>query len=48
MYILGTQRVVRCCWAGIAAGWHLSVLVIGIGVSFVVVVVTVAVPVVVV
>lgn len=47
MYILGTQRIVRCCWAGIAAGWHLSVLVIGIGVS-VVVVVTVAVPVVVV
>lgn len=47
MYILGTQRVVRCCWAGIAAGWHLSVLVIGIGVS-VVVVVTVALPVVVV
>lgn len=43
MYILGTQRIVRCCWAGIAAGWHLSVLVIGIGVS-----VVVAVPVVVV
>lgn len=41
MYILGTQRVVRCCWAGIAAGWHLSVLVIGIGVSVVVVAVPV-------
>lgn len=41
MYILGTQRVLRCCWAGIAAGWHLSVLVYwyryrGIGVSVVV------------
>lgn len=43
MYILGTQRVVRCSWAGIAAGWHLSVLVIGIGVSVVVVAVPVVV-----
>lgn len=43
MYILGTQRIVRCCWAGIAAGWHLSVLVIGIGVSVVVVAVPVVV-----